>query len=103
MGNRIMACRIGDLPDGKMKYIQIDGNDVLLANVGGTYYAVSDICNHAGANLHEGKMDGKNIICPWHKAVWDVTTGKLVQFPVRLNPLKVYKVSIDGDAVYIEV
>ncbi|MEM0029551.1 MAG: Rieske 2Fe-2S domain-containing protein [Candidatus Nitrosocaldus sp.] len=100
---RILACRIDEVPNGKMKHLQIDGNDVLLANIEGTYYAISDICNHAGANLHEGKLNGNNIICPWHKAVWDVTTGELVQFPVRLRSLKVYKVSVDGDAVYIEV
>ncbi|MEO9365479.1 MULTISPECIES: Rieske (2Fe-2S) protein [Candidatus Nitrosocaldus] len=100
---RVLACRRDELPNGKMKYLQIDGNDILLANVDGAYYAVSDICNHAGANLHEGKINGKHITCPWHKAVWDVTNGELVQFPVRLRPLKVYKVIVDGDAVYVEV
>lgn len=99
---RVLACKRDELPNGKVKYLQIDGNEILLANVDGTYYAVSDICNHAGANLHEGKIDGRYITCPWHRAVWDVTTGELVQFPVMLKPLKVYKVSVDGDAVYIE-
>ncbi|MCS7142106.1 MAG: Rieske 2Fe-2S domain-containing protein [Candidatus Nitrosocaldus sp.] len=100
---RVLACRRDELPSGKVKYVQVNGNDVLLANVDGKYYAVSDICNHAGANLHEGRLSGRHITCPWHRAVWDVTTGELVQFPVKLKPLKVYKVSVDGDAVYVEV
>ncbi|MGE5781948.1 MAG: Rieske (2Fe-2S) protein [Nitrososphaerales archaeon] len=30
-----------------------------VANVEGVYYAIGNICTHAGAELHEGELEGK--------------------------------------------
>lgn len=92
-----------DIPNGKMVHVEAGGKDVLVANVGGNFYAMDDICKHAGANLHEGTLDGKVVTCPWHGAKWDVTTGKCVAFPAKLQDEPTYKVSVEGDTVYIEV
>lgn len=32
----------------------------------GIFGAVSNICNHAGGPLGEGRLDGDYIVCPWH-------------------------------------
>lgn len=100
---KVLVGKTDDLQDGKMRHVEVNGKDILLANVDGRYYAVSDICNHAGANLHEGKLEGAYVTCPWHKAVWDVTNGQLVKFPVRLKSLEVYKVIIEGNNLYIDI
>jgi len=91
------------IPEGKMIHKEVNGKDILVANVKGMHYAVSNVCNHAGARLHEGKLDGKHVTCPWHKAVWDVTNGQLVSFPIRLRALEVYKVDLEGDELYIDL
>jgi len=33
----------------------------------GKFGAVSNVCNHAGGPLGEGRLDGDYIICPWHQ------------------------------------
>jgi nitrite reductase/ring-hydroxylating ferredoxin subunit len=92
-----------DIPQGKMSHVTAGGKEILVANVDGSYYAINNICNHAGAELHEGDLAGKELTCPWHGAKWDVTTGKLVWFPQNLKNPKSYEVTVENDTVYVEV
>ena len=75
----------------------------MLANVGGTIYAMRGVCNHAGGPLAEGTLEGEIITCPWHGSKWDVKTGKCTEFAIDLDPEPVYKVTVEGDDIYIEV
>ena len=76
--------------------------DILVVNVGGNYYAISNISSHEGARLHEGRLNDKELICPWHGTKWDVTTRRLIAFPENLRSLHSFKVSIENDNVYVE-
>ncbi len=53
--------------------------------------------------LSEGELNGNVITCPWHGAKWDVTTGKLVEFPLPLDDEKQYQAAVEGEDVFIEV
>ncbi|HYA82026.1 MAG TPA: Rieske (2Fe-2S) protein [Candidatus Bathyarchaeia archaeon] len=100
---RFFVGKTSDIPYGKIIHTMIDKKkDILVANIGGKYYAVSNICTHEDARLHEGRLTGKELICPWHGAKWDVTTGKLILFPEKLKSLRSFKVSIENDSVYVE-
>ncbi len=92
-----------DIPHGKMIHLSIGKKkDILVVNIEGNFYAISNICTHEGAKLHEGRLNGKELICPWHGAKWDVTTGKLMLFPEKLKSLRLFKVSVENGNVYIE-
>jgi nitrite reductase/ring-hydroxylating ferredoxin subunit len=100
---RFFVGKTSDIPYGKMIHLMIDKRkDILVVNIEGNYYAVSNICSHQEAKLHEGRLAGKELVCPWHGAKWDVTTGKLIQFPEKLKSLRSFKVSIENDIVYVE-
>lgn len=100
---KVAVGKTGEIPAGKMVAVQAGGKEILVANVDGKYYAMGDICTHAGANLHEGELKGKELTCPWHGSKWDVTTGKLIQFPMQLKDEEAFKVTVEGDTVYVEV
>ncbi len=100
---KVVVGKANDIPKGNMVPVKAGGKEILVANVDGEYYAMGDICNHAGANLHEGELNGKEVTCPWHGSKWDVTAGKLIWFPAQLKPAETFKVSVEGDTVYIEV
>ncbi|MCH2603803.1 MAG: non-heme iron oxygenase ferredoxin subunit [Candidatus Nitrosopelagicus sp.] len=100
---KIIACKTNELESGSMKKIAIDGREIVVANVGGNYFACDDTCTHSGASLSEGTIDGSTITCGWHGAQFDCTTGKLSQFPAKINDLKSYDVSIESEDVFIEV
>lgn len=53
-----------------------------VGNAGGQYFAVSRRCRHLGADLAGGAIDEDGcLICPWHGARYNVTTGRMVLGP----------------------
>jgi nitrite reductase/ring-hydroxylating ferredoxin subunit len=90
-----------DVPPGQMKWVAVDGERRVLANVEGTYYALSDVCGHRNAPLSRGKLQGYLIECPLHFAQFDVRTGELVNGPVS-TAVPIYEVRVEGDTVYVK-
>jgi nitrite reductase/ring-hydroxylating ferredoxin subunit len=99
---RVLVCKSDELRPGTMRAANVEGKEILVANVGGKPYAIGGSCNHAGGPLAEGTLEGAVVTCPWHGSKWDVTNGKLVEFAVELDPEPVYKVIVEGGSVYVE-
>ena len=74
--------KVNEIPDGKMKHVEVDGKELLIANVGGKFYAIGDRCGHMNALLSMGNLTGTTITCPFHGAKFDVTTGKKLSEPI---------------------
>src|SRR5713101_6498061 len=91
---------VADIPPGGMKCVAIDGQRVLLANVDGSFHAISDICGHRNAPLSRGRLAGHIVECPLHFAQFDVRSGKLVDGPVAAD-VAAYEVRVDGDTVLV--
>ena len=72
----------GDVPPGAMVHLEVNGREVLLANIDGTLHAVGDRCGHEGARLSAGQLDGRVVTCPAHGSRFDVATGKNLSGPV---------------------
>jgi nitrite reductase/ring-hydroxylating ferredoxin subunit len=100
---KVLIGKASDTPEGKLTHISAGGKEIVIANVGGSYYAMGNICNHAGAELHEGEISGKELTCPWHGAKWDITTGNLLWFPQKLNTQQTFKVNQENDSLYVEI
>ena len=62
--------------------------------------AVEGKCSHYGAPLGDGLGDGERIHCPWHHAIFDLTTGEAVGAPA-LNPVPVYAVREEDGKVFV--
>jgi nitrite reductase/ring-hydroxylating ferredoxin subunit len=71
----------GELHEGQMRCVDADGTAVLLACSGGELYALSNSCAHRGGPLHEGEMQGRTVVCPWHSSVFDLRDGALIHGP----------------------
>jgi nitrite reductase/ring-hydroxylating ferredoxin subunit len=97
----VPAAKASELSPGQMKWVAVNGERRVLANVEGTFYAISDVCGHRNAPLSRGKLDGYLIECPLHYAQFDVRTGELVNGPVS-TAVPIYQVCIEGDTVYIK-
>ena len=101
---RVLVAKLSELKPGSMKQCQVQGHDdMVVANVDGTVYAMRGLCNHAGGPLGEGTLEGSCITCPWHGAKWDVKTGTNIEFAMDLDPEPVYKVVTEGDDIYLEL
>lgn len=91
-----------DLGPGQMRGLTVGDLPLLLCNVDGTYYAVADVCPHRSARLSDGELAGKEITCPLHGAVFDVTTGAVVESPGG-GDLRTYPVRRTGEAIEVEL
>jgi nitrite reductase/ring-hydroxylating ferredoxin subunit len=89
------------LAPGTMRFVVVDRQRVLLANVEGVVYAVQDMCGHRGASLSTGSLAGPVVECPLHYACFDVRTGKPLSGPVSAD-LATYEVRVEGDTVYVK-
>jgi nitrite reductase/ring-hydroxylating ferredoxin subunit len=74
-----------DIEKGKMRLVEVERRKVVVANVGGTFYAFNDRCPHSNAPLHLGTLQGKVITCALHFSSFDVTTGKKLSDPKELS------------------
>jgi len=78
----IEVANVSEIYDGKMKHVEVDGKEVLIANVGGKFYAISDRCGHMNALLSMGNLTGNTVTCPFHGAKFDVATGRKLSEPI---------------------
>jgi 3-phenylpropionate/trans-cinnamate dioxygenase ferredoxin subunit len=92
--------RTSDIPPGSAKPFPVDGIEVLICNVEGSFYAIEDVCTHDGAPLDQGHLDGACITCPRHGATFDVRSGAATMPAVI--PVATYAVrEVDGN-LYVD-
>lgn len=77
---------VGEIKDGDMKHVEVEGKEIMVGNWEGKYYAISDRCGHMNARLSSGTLRGNVVICPMHGAHFDITTGKKVSDPQSAGP-----------------
>ena len=98
----VKVATVQELPPGKAKQALVNGRTLAIFNVGGSFHAIDDTCPHRGASLWEGELNGREVICPWHGAGFDVTTGAHLCPPAR-SAVTAYKVQVVGEEVQIDV
>ncbi|MEK8129154.1 Rieske (2Fe-2S) protein [Paenibacillus filicis] len=100
-----------DVPDGGCAVVQVEGREICVYRIDGSYYALNNYCPHQGAPICAGLVSGTNlpadvyryeysregeiIRCPWHGWEFDIKTGKSL-FSDRTR-VKSYEVEVrDG-------
>jgi len=108
--------KIGELQDGIMKEVAVQGQEILLAKVGSRYYAADGRCPHLGGRLAQGKLEGTVVTCPLHGSQFNLTTGQVVRWLKGSGvlsalgkalkgprPINTYKVKVEGDRILVEI
>ena len=106
-----------ELPAGTRKRVLVDGRPVLVLNINGELFALSDTCPHKGASLSNGILtghvtsgtpgkyvysrDGEILRCPWHQWEFDVRTGRSWCDPKRMRLMQL-DVKIEPGATVVE-
>src|SRR5687768_16020997 len=106
VGAELMAfmkvATVSEVPTGTGKPVVVYSHKIALFNVGGTYYAIGDTCPHRGAPLLVGALAGTEVVCPWHAARFDVTTGCHLSPPARRG-VATYPVQVVGDDILVDI
>lgn len=91
-----------DVAEGGALQVSVGEDLIAVYNLGGEFYATSDICTHQQACLSEGFIDGENVECPLHQALFHIPTGKVLREPAVVD-LKTYPVKHEDGCIYIEL
>ena len=106
-----------EIPPGGRKIVRLEGREVGIFNLDGTFYALKNSCPHQGARVCLGKIvgttlpsdvyefrygkEGRILRCPWHEWEYDIATGESVFDPaVRV---KTYPVEIRDSQVIVTI
>ncbi|MGD0451104.1 MAG: non-heme iron oxygenase ferredoxin subunit [Candidatus Bathyarchaeia archaeon] len=101
IGSFVKVAKTTDIPAGTMKHVEVDGLEILIANVEGRFYAVGDRCPHLNATLSEGTLNKTIVTCPRHLSTFDVTTGRAISG--TRSSLSTYEVKVVGDDLFIDI
>lgn len=106
----VRVANVSDVGMGQIMPIEAKGLKLLLTQVGGSFYAAQRKCPHLGFNLCRGSLDGAAVVCPLHKAKFDLETGAIERDPKLLfiemkakSALKVYPVKVEGQDIMVGV
>jgi 3-phenylpropionate/trans-cinnamate dioxygenase ferredoxin component len=102
MAGFVKVAKTDAIVPGQGKMIEVGGQKIALFNVAGSVYAMDDTCTHRGGPLSEGILDGKQVTCPWHGAIYDVTTGEVLGPPAPKGVAR-YNVRVEGSDIEVEV
>jgi len=97
----VSVAKAAEIGPGQMRIVDVGGERIALCNVGGTFYAVKDVCTHDDGPLGEGTLKGDVLECPRHGGKFDVRSGAAVQMPA-IVPVKIYPVRVEGGEVFVE-
>jgi nitrite reductase/ring-hydroxylating ferredoxin subunit len=114
---RHVVAKAAELPPGSRKLVRAGSRDIVVFNVDGQLFALSDKCPHKGGSLSHGKLtgavsspepgryeysrSGEILRCPWHGWEFDIRTGKSWCDPARLRLMN-YAVFLEAGAKLVE-
>ncbi|AZI88718.1 pyridine nucleotide-disulfide oxidoreductase [Kosakonia sp. CCTCC M2018092] len=91
---------LNDLPENQPVKFDVDGTSLILIRTLTQVRAFQSRCPHAGAPLEQGAVCDGRLVCPWHKANFDITNGEWCE-PLALQNLKQYPVHIEQNRVLV--
>lgn len=90
------------LPEAKIQKVLAGETPVLLYKTAGKICAIGETCSHAGGPLSEGKVEGNQVICPWHASRFDVCTGVVQGGPATISQVR-YETRVQNGQIEVRV
>ena len=116
MGKLNRVASIDELPEGTMKKYQAQDTEILIARIGGRYYATQNKCPHFGGDLSKGKLEGNIVTCPRHSSQFNLIDGSVIRWlkvtglmssigKTLKSPHKLitYSIKIEGQDLIVEM
>lgn len=83
------------------KIVDVEGISIGVFHVDGQWHALQNSCLHRGGPVCNGSLENGILTCPWHDSCFNVTDGAVLKGPAT-EPLKTYRVVVDGDVGRVE-
>jgi 3-phenylpropionate/trans-cinnamate dioxygenase ferredoxin component len=92
---------IGDFGVLRQLCRTVGGIEVLLLRFGTEIYALQNRCSHLGQPLLGGRTMGRQIICPFHGACYDIKSGAAISGPA-VSPIQTFPVEIREGIIFVD-
>ena len=102
MTRHVDVAGVDEVPAGTLLMVQIDGTDVVLANLEGRVFAAQGICSHEYFELDKGFLTGDSLTCALHLSRFDLETGEALDPPAEL-PLVTYPITERDGTLVLEL
>ena len=89
-----------DLVEGRPVLVRVDGIGVLVRQEGDRLLALADRCTHRGGPLHEGRVEGGCVVCPWHDSAFRLEDGEVERGPAA-RPQPRYEARLRGGVLEV--
>lgn len=124
----IQAIKADEIAPGGMKAVEAGGQEIVICNCEGRFYAIDRRCGHMNALLEMGTLDGTVLTCAMHCSQFDLTTGealsgtvphdlggevpppKLARYlqtiamlmkPIRTHNIRTYETKVESGMVWV--
>jgi len=113
---------VGSLENDKGFCVKVNGVRLVLVKTNGAVRALENRCPHLGVPLGRGKIEGGEIVCPFHGSRFNVVTGEntdwvssvagvhipdwssaLLSFGKKPQPIRTFPVSIEDQDVFVDL
>ena len=117
MARKHVVAAVNEIPPGGRKLVEASGRAIVVFNLGGEFFALSNRCPHRGGNLSKGFLTGlvlsdepgeynyirhgEILRCPWHSWEFDIRTGKSWCDPEKIKARR-FGVSVEKGAKLVE-
>ncbi len=101
MAHYLTVGKRDDFRSGNIQPVSIGGTEIAVARVGDDFHAFSNECTHSHEWMSDGFISKNDVICAYHDACFDLTTGEALSGPA-FYPLPIYVVRVEGDEVQVE-
>ena len=117
MAEKYVVAAVDEIAAGSRKLVEVRGRRIVIFNLAGEFFAVSDRCPHQGGPLSKGIVTGfvesrepgeycysrvgEVLRCPWHAWEYDIRTGKSWCDPRRVQ-VRNFKVDVEPGARLVE-
>jgi nitrite reductase/ring-hydroxylating ferredoxin subunit len=97
----VTAAKISEVPNFGKKLVSVAGQEILLINIKGKFFAVENECPHQGSPMNAAVIKDGTISCPRHGYRFSLENGACSDYPEYT--LKVYPVTVEGDDILVDL
>jgi naphthalene 1,2-dioxygenase ferredoxin component len=91
-----------DLFEGAGICIELEGRELAVFKLEDGIFAIDNICSHGAARLCDGFVDGHQVECPFHQALFDVRDGSVCSGPAT-EPVKSWPIQVVNGRVQVKI
>lgn len=100
--SRISLGKVSELAQQTIRCVDHNEQQFVLIHHQQSFFLLDNLCPHKAAALCDGDIKGDSIQCPWHKARFDIKTGRGLS-PLAGKGVNSYPLITEADELLVDL